>query len=657
LPSNSENAKEAIIRPVDHEHGDLKRRKLSDASMERIQAEPEERKSVTKSQVIASSSSQKPAEIRTQDKTTPKTLSSLARKISSPLTSQGHKPSAAAPKQSANRTSVPAKKTPGKIEVLNPRLVPSNNTPYALRSSLLKLIHAEFVRLNSEVRKSTEEKISSLKLTDNDLVRMVLDQEEEIARKQAGLYKSMMTGKLSHYKKMSLNDWVKERQKEEAVTKGATTRYQTSSDALLKIETGLSHSEELHLLERFVLSPNLMSQAGFILTPPSDAQIADARKTVEASGGYETCDRCGTRFQVLAEPKEDGSHTTNGKCTHHWGKLVFPKREKTDSITGPREALYICCNQPKGSPGCSKTDSHVFKISTSNVGRLADILQFQATPPNSKADRIAIAFDCEMGYTTAGLEMIRISACKWPSNEALIDVLVKPVGKVLDLNTKFSGVTPHQFYEAIEFDAEQHTPLPEPADSDDGDDDDATKPTTGAQKLKIVSSPAAARSLLTKYISPNTVLIGHAIDNDLNVLRLLHPTIVDTSLLFPHHGGLPYRYPLRRLAKDFLNLDIQTAGAEGHDSMEDSRATGDLVRHKIMMEWQKLKSQGWSVKEGKWYAMVGGKERVATLPPYTESMGWSKKRKAEQEKPASGQVGETMGLKELLREKSEGTKL
>jgi RNA exonuclease 1 len=51
----------------------------------------------------------------------------------------------------------------------------------------------------------------------------------------------------------------------------------------------------------------------------------------------------------------------------------------------------------------------------------------------------------------------------------------------------------------------------------------------------------------------------------------VHTRIVDSALLFPHGRGLPFRMSLRELAKRHLGLTIQTAGADGHSSLEDAR--------------------------------------------------------------------------------------
>jgi len=115
--------------------------------------------------------------------------------------------------------------------------------------------------------------------------------------------------------------------------------------------------------------------------------------------------------------------------------------------------------------------------------------------------------------------------------------------------------------------------------------------------LRIVPSPAAARELMFKYISPSTTLIGHAIENDLNVLRIIHPRVIDTGILFPGNGGYPIRRKLQALALEYLNREIQTDSVAGHNSVEDSAATGDLVRFRIKQEVEKLLRESWTITD------------------------------------------------------------
>jgi RNA exonuclease 1 len=203
---------------------------------------------------------------------------------------------------------------------------------------------------------------------------------------------------------------------------------------------------------------------------------------------------------------------------------------------------------------------HVFKVS--DVKRLSVIMPFIETPENDKVEpHTAVCFDCEMGYTTQGLELLRITAVSWPTHKPLLDVLVRPLGQLLDLNTRFSGVTAKQYFNAAPYDSEN---LP-----------------TDPKNIGIVDSPYVARDLFLKLISPQTPVLGHALENDLNTIRLIHPTIVDTVILYPHQQGLPIRNGLRNLAKIHLGLDIQQGGAAGHDSFEDAWATGELVRCRV----------------------------------------------------------------------------
>jgi RNA exonuclease 1 len=61
---------------------------------------------------------------------------------------------------------------------------------------------------------------------------------------------------------------------------------------------------------------------------------------------------------------------------------------------------------------------------------------------------------------------------------------------------------------------------------------------------------------------------------------MIHEKIIDTSVIYPHPMGLPYRKSLKDLSSKFLKRIIQNSSA-GHDSFEDAVASMDLVRLKI----------------------------------------------------------------------------
>lgn len=221
---------------------------------------------------------------------------------------------------------------------------------------------------------------------------------------------------------------------------------------------------------------------------------------------------------------------------------------------------------------------------------MAAVLNFQETPDNpDKKSAWPVCIDGEMGYTVYGLELIRLTATSWPSGKELFDVLVKPIGEVLDLNSRYSGVWPIDMADALPWTAQPHD------DSINGGHSDTTR------KLRIVSSPEVARALLFSHISRNTPIIGHGLENDLNATRIIHPTIADTALLFPHKAGLPFRNGLKMLMHMHLNRHIQVVvdgKTQGHDSKEDANAAGDLVRFAIGNEWRKMQKEGWILHNG-----------------------------------------------------------
>ncbi len=147
------------------------------------------------------------------------------------------------------------------------------------------------------------------------------------------------------------------------------------------------------------------------------------------------------------------------------------------------------------------------------------------------------ALDCEMIYTTGGFRIARVSIVD-ASGKEVFDELIKMDDGVevvcviplllvraqfgvsltletmtayRDLNTRFSGIHPEEY------------------------------------ATRAVLPLESVRHALARLIGVDTMLIGHALDNDLRALRLVHRRVVDTAALFPHRRGPPYRRALRDL--------------------------------------------------------------------------------------------------------------
>lgn len=522
-------------------------------------------------------------------------LQSATRKVSPPPPSRKEpraqedvsSRAAAAPYgQSLSR--LPPRKAPK--ESLNPRMLTTKApAAHGVRSAILKKLHSAMAALNDKL---AEDKATTLKkcfvLNPDELITMALDEEEKTAKDCPNVYSNVIKLRIVKLTKMATEDWTKE------VMAHLNTRYYHNKPIQLPqketkpLDTGLSTREELALLTKLRTPMVGLEEFGYITKPPTASEINTARRGVIESKGWEKCDRCGARFQVFPGRREDGSLTSAGQCYYHSGRPVYPPRKQMSHITGSSEAYFPCCGESLGaSSGCTKASTHVFKVAEAK--RLASILPFETTPAQAETEPLPpVCVDCEMGYTTYGLELIRLTAVGWPEGRELLDVLVKPMGEVLDLNSRFSGVFPEHYATAQPygtFTANAH-------DSADGKADATPKP------LQVVESPAAARALLFSLLQPDTPLIGHAIDNDLNACRIIHPTIIDTVLLYPHpRGRLPNRMSLKTLARKFLDRDIQTGGERGHDSKEDAIATGDLVRVKASETWKELKRKGWRIEQ------------------------------------------------------------
>ncbi|KAL9550864.1 hypothetical protein MBANPS3_004527 [Mucor bainieri] len=156
-----------------------------------------------------------------------------------------------------------------------------------------------------------------------------------------------------------------------------------------------------------------------------------------------------------------------------------------------------------------------------------------------------IAVDCEMVLTVKGSSLARITLID-EDGSVLLDELVKPDQPIVDYLTRYSGITP-------------------------------------ARMKTATCSLRRAQKYVRKLVNHNVILVGHGLENDLKALQLAHPYCVDTSLLYDHHRGPPYKPSLRFLTRTYLKRHIQERNEEriGHDSNEDARATLDLFKLKL----------------------------------------------------------------------------
>ncbi|XP_065319462.1 uncharacterized protein LOC135927413 isoform X2 [Gordionus sp. m RMFG-2023] len=173
--------------------------------------------------------------------------------------------------------------------------------------------------------------------------------------------------------------------------------------------------------------------------------------------------------------------------------------------------------------------------------------------PALRSDIPLLAIDCEMcvTYTHNNKEddkcLIRVSAVD-ETLTPVYDQLVKPDGPVKDYLTAWSGLT----------------------------EDDLIDVTI---TLKDVQRDIAKMIQRDKR---GAIICGHSLNFDLLALKMFHPYVIDTSIIYNIRGDSHFKKSkLKTLAKIFLGKEIQNADKIGHDSIEDARTVMELVLLKL----------------------------------------------------------------------------
>ncbi|KAF1969770.1 hypothetical protein BU23DRAFT_512655 [Bimuria novae-zelandiae CBS 107.79] len=279
------------------------------------------------------------------------------------------------------------------------------------------------------------------------------------------------------------------------------------------------------------------------------------------------------------------------KCKFHPGEVV--------------DKYWTCCDQHCTADPCS--GAHFHDPQDESLVKLVQHHQLYHTPivhgrVGRQDIRAAVALDCEMGTAKTGdSELIKLTLIDYFTGEILIDKIVEPDVPLQHLNTKWSGVTWGQVRAA-------------------------------QRKRTSLQAPAGARRALWKFVGPETIVVGHGVHNDFKSLKWIHEHVVDSFIIefkikkrideqekkaqeeaiakakadgtcvepvkedavpteAANGGAAPAQkkrkrkggnLSLRGLAERRLNRKIQLGeGKTGHDSVEDTFATRDLVHWHI----------------------------------------------------------------------------
>lgn len=219
-------------------------------------------------------------------------------------------------------------------------------------------------------------------------------------------------------------------------------------------------------------------------------------------------------------------------------------------VIGEKVKQYTCCSALSTSEdGCVRGPHVFYEVDPVDLHKRHAFTHTRRPDTSRPYKTLEIAaLDCEMIYTTGGMRVARVSIVDGEGKDVfdkcvkmdegvhimLVSFLSFSLSSVTvlnallvcrDFNTRFSGITPEIYS------------------------------TSALQPLVDI------RRSLDELLSSETILIGHALENDLKTLRMIHLRNVDTAVIFRHPAGPPYRRALRDLYVSSLTAMVSSPWA------------------------------------------------------------------------------------------------
>lgn len=245
-------------------------------------------------------------------------------------------------------------------------------------------------------------------------------------------------------------------------------------------------------------------------------------------------------------------NSRNTECYFHPGKAVPAVRSPSKSHhhpithtpqtkTHPRH--FKCCKT--STQGCT-TGPHLYKPAL-HAPKYKD-LALSPTPSPQTPKLKALVLDCEMALNIhRKQEVVLLCAVDYFTGEVLLNNLVRPTLPIHDWRTEINGITERDMNKAV------------------------------SQRTALLGWKQA-RAQLWQLIDRDTILIGHALQNDLDVLRMVHTRVVDSAILARNAVGMySLQWGLQGLCRELLKVEIRENEGGVHDGLEDVMATREVV--------------------------------------------------------------------------------